>query len=213
MESQKGSSILVAVIAIVVLVVISAIGYLMYQKYKSPKMQPQAETTQPTRQQTTTQNTIPDTLEKVAYSDTKHGFKINQPKGWKVDKNSEFGDVEFSNPQIDQERDLPFNSSIIIESGPNQGVDLRRYVGAIKANHYDTSSTYKTISEKEVMVNGIPAYEVKEQFSIEGYKFLNLSLMLIHGDKGYVVTAAILESTWDKYKDLLEASLFTFELK
>lgn len=158
-------------------------------------------------------STLPGTLEKQAYSNTQHGFKINSPKGWREDKSGRFGTlVFFSNSQTDQEGVNPFGANINVISESTHGLNLDGYVNASKDALPKLLQNYKPTVEKKVSANGVPARIIGGTFVQGVFHLRNLQLIVVKGEQAYIVTGTVLESTWNKYASLIEASLLTFEL-
>lgn len=167
----------------------------------------------PTQQAFEPQPTISDYLEKQPYTNTQYGFRIHAPKGWRIDESGLFGThVFFFNTDTELEGNNSFSANINVVSEPAQGLDLKGYVKATKESLSKVLTDYKLVDDKNVSIrSGRQAQFIGGTF-IQGESNLrNLQLMVVDNDKGYVVTATVLESAWDKYKDLIEASLLTFE--
>ncbi len=171
-----------------------------------------SQTTQPA-QQTTAQNPIPDTLEDQPYSNAQHGLKIHAPKGWRVDESGLSGThVVLYNPQIDQEDANPFAANINVISESTQGLSLDDYVDSQEKLSSIILRNYKSTEDKRVSVNGMQVRIVGGTFIHDEFHLSTLQLIVIKGGQAYIVTGTVLESTWDKYASLIEASLLTFEL-
>ncbi len=180
-------------------------------KFQNQKTQD--ETIQPKQQPTATQTTTPDTLEKQAYSNIQHGFKINPPKGWRVDESGQFGTlVIFFNTSTDQEGANPFGANINIISESTQGLNLNDYVAATKEALPKLLQNYKSTEDKSVSINGMQAKMIGGTFIQGVFHLRNFQLIAVKNGKAYIVTGTVLNSTWDTYKDLIESSLLTFEL-
>lgn len=169
--------------------------------------------TRPTQQQTTPQSSIPGTLEKQAYSNVQHSFKINAPKGWRVDESGQFGTIVFFlNTETDREGENNFSANINATSESTQGYDLDGYVGATKDLLPKLLQNYKSTDNRRVTANGMPAQIIGGTFAQGAFHLRNLQLIVVKNEQAYVVTGTVLESTWDQYKDLIESSLLTFAI-
>lgn len=161
---------------------------------------------------TPTTVTTPDTLEKTSYTNTK-GFKINSPKGWKIDESGTMGTLAILyNPIVDKEGDAPFAANINVSSESATGMDLNTYVNGSKDAMANVLTNYKITQEKNVTIGGVQAKILEATFVQGSFHLRNLQLVIIKNNQAYVVTGSALESTWSRYKDVFEASLMTFSL-
>ena len=72
-------------------------------------------------------------LESQPYINSKGGFNIRAPKGWRVDKGGQFGTlILFFNTQTDQEGINPFGANVNVTSKSTQGLNLDGYINATK---------------------------------------------------------------------------------
>lgn len=153
------------------------------------------------------------TLEKQVYSNAKYGFKINAPKGWRVDESGKSGTlVFFFNNQSDKEAVNQFTANINVTSESAQGLDLDSYTKASKDTLSRLFQNYKLTEDRAVTANGVPARIIGSTFTQGLYHLRNLQLIVLKGGQAYIVTFTALESTWSKYKSLIESSLLTFKL-
>lgn len=157
-------------------------------------------------------NTSSANLESQPYINSQAGFTIRAPKGWRVDESGLFGAlVIFLNTQIDQEGTNLYGANIYVISESARGLGLDDYVNATKEALPKLPQNHST-EDKKVSVNGVQARIIGEAFVQGVFHLRDLQLIVVKNDKAYTVTANVLESTWNKYKDLIEASLLTFEL-
>lgn len=187
----------------IVVIFIVAIGTIFYFSYQ-----------QQTQQKTTEQNTIPDILEKQVYSNAQYVFQINAPKGWSVDESGRFGAIViFFNTKTDKEGVNSFVANINVALKSTEGLDLNDYVNTTKDSLQKSLQDYKSIEDKILNVNGRQARLIGMTSTDEdGFHFRQLQLIVVKSGKAYFVTATVLNSTWNQYKDLVESSLLTFNL-
>ncbi|MFZ5438081.1 MAG: DUF4190 domain-containing protein [Patescibacteria group bacterium] len=189
--------------------------FLNGENYKKNIAQPSPQQLQ---QQTTSQNNVPDTLEKQPYYNTKHGLKLNVPKGWRIDESGQFNlIVAFINTETDwenypsKEEAFPFNTNITVGSESAQGYDLDGYINVAQES-FKLLTDYKSIENKKVTVNGMQSQILGGTFTQGGVTFRILQLAVEKNGQIYVVTGTTLESTWSQYKDLIESSLMTLTI-
>lgn len=147
------------------------------------------------------------------YKNEKYGFKINAPKGWRVDESGLMGThVIFFNNNTDYVGSIPFVANINVISESAKGLSLNDYIDNSKEVLLKILKNYKITEDKSVKINGAEAYLIGGTFVMDELHLRNSQLIVIKNDKAYVVTGTALESNWDKYKNLFESSLVTFEL-
>lgn len=140
------------------------------------------------------------------------GFQINPPKDWRVDNSGQLGTlVIFTNTQTDRAGDSSFGANINVTSESTQGLNLADYVSATKGTLAKLLQDYETTEDKRVSVNGTEAQMIGGTFTQGVFPLRNLQLIVVKDGKAYVTTGTVLNSAWDKNKDLIEASLMTFQ--
>ncbi len=159
-----------------------------------------------------TQQSVSSSLEQTAYTNSKFGFKINAPKGWRTDESGQFGTlVFFFNNQTDKEGENQFTTNINVTSESVPGLDLDTYVAATKEMLPKLLQNYRSTEDRPVTTTaGSQARIIGGTFVQGVFHIKNIQLILIEDSRAYIVTATSLESAWDKHKDLLETSLLTF---
>lgn len=184
------------------------------QEEQVQQIQRETETEETAQTPTAQRPTVSSHLESQPYSNPSVGFKINYPKGWRIDKSGQFGiHVLFLNIETDQEAGNPFKANVNVISGPSQGLDLAGYVEANKELLPKLLQDYKLIEDKKVTTSkGLSAYLIGGTHTQGVFKLRNLQLMIISGGNAYVVTGTALESTWGQYKNVIEESLLSFDL-
>jgi len=160
-------------------------------------------------------NQKPDVSSRLEAKPYSVGFKINPPKGWQIDESGQFGTiVSFFNPVVDQEAGNFFRANINVTSDSSQGLDLAGYIAFNKKMLPKLLQDYKLIEDKKVTTkNGRTAHLLGGTFTQGVFKLRNLQLTIISGSNAYMVTGTALESTWSKYKDIIEESLLSFDLQ
>ena len=205
-EKSKRSVVFV-VVGVLLLLGLGIGGFFLFSKVKP--------SVQPTQQPTAMQNTIPNTLEKQAYLNTQYGFKINMPRGWQPRKGEQHGAiVSFLNPKADQEGANSFSATIGVnsESALTQDINVDNYTKATREVMLHLLQNYKSVEDKAIIINGMPAKIIGSSFVQNAFHMRTLQLITIKNGKAYTVTGMALESVWDQYKDLIESSLLTFTL-
>lgn len=190
------------------------------QPTQKPAVTQKTTQSQSTQQPATPQKVSANTLSEQAYSDTKHGFKINPPKGWRVDTSGQDGKdlVLFSNFVTDQNGTDVLHSYIDVVSESLQGYSLNDYMNDGKSILSKSQENYKLIEDRSVVVNGLQSrilegsFEYKQGQSQDGLRFRELRLVTAKGGQVYAVIGVINESVLDQYKNLIESSLLTFNL-
>ena len=147
-------------------------------------------------------------LESQPYSNTQHGFTIDQPSGWQIDESQSGAIVVFSSTR-NSFADLTVESKSI-----EQGVTLDDYAEAVISGlpKLDNSAL---VDNKTVDLSGVPGrlITVSSMIISDNLKINIIRSMLItvKNDQAYLIMSTIPKSDWDQYKDMMEASLLTFK--
>lgn len=146
------------------------------------------------------------------YENLQYNFKINYPKGWKINEKGEFGSiVVFFNPNIDQKNNDFFSSNINIVIDDLKESNLEDYVISAKKGLQEFLNNWRLIEEKEVTLNNETiGYIIGGTFTQGNYYLRNLQLFVEKDGLVFILTGTTLESKWDKYKDIIETSLRSF---
>ncbi len=145
------------------------------------------------------------------YENLNYGFRIIPPKDWTVDESGQFGDaVFFFGPTVFTSDGKPIKININVGSESTK-LGLDEYAEANKSILSEAFSDYKLVEDRKITVRGREAYIVGGTFSAQGVNIRNRQMMIIENGKAFIVTATNLESAWDQYDDLIDASLNTFE--
>ena len=75
------------------------------------------------------------------------------------------------------------------------------------------SPQYQILSEEKKLINGHESDIISGTFENEGHKFRNLQLFTLEGDNAYMISGTALNSTWERYKDVVAASVESFALQ
>ena len=154
-----------------------------------------------------------DNLQSQPYTAVTGEFSIRYPKNWVLGQGFEAGVLAtFLNEKIDQDGQNSFSANIQVSSGPAKSLSLDSYVKAQKNALPKVLSGYELIQERKVNVNGADGYIIDGSFSKGALQLRSKQLIVVKNSKAYLVTGTALNSTWDTYKDLMEASLLTFTL-
>lgn len=141
-------------------------------------------------------------------------FSIQFPEGWQTQDGGQFGAVVFAvNPVPSEDGKAKFATNMNVTTEVIKSGTLDDYLSATLEALPKFLTNYKTTVDKTLTVGGVSARLIGGTFSQGELKLQNLQLITIKDGAAYVVTATSLESAWDQYKDILEASLMTFLLK
>lgn len=158
-----------------------------------------------------------DILQSQPYSNTKEGFKISAPKGWKVDETGKRDPtVIFTNNQADIQGTSSFSATMSVASGLAGKLNLDTYVAGQKNALAKSLANYQLVENEQLTVDGLPAYLIGITYTEAPPSTTNvrmLQLIVIKNDNVYIVTGTALNSAWDTYKDLMRSSLLTLTLQ
>lgn len=199
------------ILGLILLVVFGGGGWYLYQNQKAGQ-----STTTPVVNQSASQNkassapVVDSKLEAQAYSNSRYGFKIRPPKGWKANENVGLGVVvSFSNP--DQTGVDAGNSINVAAPQSTEGASLDSMIEDTKKALPTVLTNYKVVEDRKVTVNGHEAHVLGGTFVQGTANLRNRQLIVVVKDMAFVITGTNPQSTWDKNSDLIEASLMTFE--
>lgn len=154
-------------------------------------------------------------LDAKPYINQRYGFTIISPKGWILDEIGYAGTVAyFLNRSIDKEDTYQWQVRINLGVTPgNAGFTLGEYMAAEKNQVKLWSPQYQILSEEKKLINGHESDIISGTFENEGHKFRNLQLFTLEGDNAYMISGTALNSTWERYKDVVAASVESFALQ
>lgn len=152
-------------------------------------------------------HTRPDTS---YYINRKIGAKILPPPGgWSID---ELGEEKMKIVIKPPEPDNAFSPSITIEFTATGGYSLNEFMKKRSEMLWKYVPDYKIIEKKNMKINGKTALYQEETFLIKAYGKITMMHMGVYSDaKIYDAYAIVLNSSIDRYKDMLKKSLMTFE--
>lgn len=169
------------------------------------------ETTEPSTNQS---NNISSLLEPEPYVDSAGDFKIYYPKDWLPDGAYPGVIIVFLNIEFDQGDGAPFSANINVLSKSSEGLDLNQYIEFNKELMALFLTNYELVEDRKIIIpSGQKAHILGSTFTHGVSELRNLQLGIIDNGKAYFITGTALESEWDKYKDVIEESLLTFELQ
>jgi hypothetical protein len=200
---KSSSKMLIVLIAVVVIVLLAALGgwFVMGRNASSPAPTP---TQAPVVQETITETPQAGSglLAEKAYVDSSAGFEITPPAGWTTQKNPGAGViVMFVNPKSP-------GTSINVVSTPSEGLSLDEYVDVNKEQLKKLLANYVPADDEQTTINGEEGYYIGGTFG--NPKVKNKQLLLVSGDKAYVVTATSTETNWDENTEAFDASFNSF---
>jgi len=147
------------------------------------------------------------------YANSKYGFSLLPPAGWKVNESGQSGTlVILVNPQVDREGEKKFCANLNVVSEAAQGKDLNAYTRAALKLYPKIIPGYRNLEDREIVtLSGEKARLISGTFTQDGYRIKNAQLVAVKDGRAWIVTATALESTWEKYRELTESSLLSFE--
>lgn len=159
------------------------------------------------------QSTGSDNVSKNAYINRKFGFQITSPENWIVDEGGENDTVVFFlNKEIDDESGYKWQGGINVGvfSG-NSGFKLFQIVDSYKQQAQQWSSDLYVIEGMKRSIGGYDAVIVSSTFVREGHKFRDYRLFVLKGDNVFNISAVVLSSTWDQYREIITESVLSFD--
>ncbi len=160
----------------------------------------------------------PFVLAKDYYTDSDFDFKIKLPEGWVVlPGKTENVIVDFVSPVSDQEvGNLPLSGVTL--SINNYGNQFGNDAEAAKNNAVGWLSrnlqNFKVLTEERMVLHGSDSYLLSGSYVLDGVPFNAYYLIVCSNSlKDFFITAPVNQTTWNQYKDVLSASLQTFEVK
>lgn len=198
------------ILGLIFLVVLGGGGWYLYQNQKTGQPATPVVNQSAPQNKASSAPVVDSKLEAEAYSNTKYGFKIRPPKGWKANENVGQGVVvSFSNP--DQTGVDAGNSINVAAPQPTEGASLDSMIEDTKKALPTVLTNYKVVEDRKATVNGHEAHVLGGTFVQGTANLRNRQLIVIVKDMAFVITGTNPQSTWDKNSDLIEASLMTFE--
>ena len=153
-------------------------------------------------------NTVSDSLGGNSYSNTKYGFQISPPTGWKTVEKQSGALVVFVNAQLRL-------TNILVTLKSPQNMALDDYANGIKANLLKTAQS-SLIDDTSVNVNGIQGRLITVS-SVDTVSSLSVNvvhaiLVVVNDNQTYLIMGTAPKSDWDQYKSSIEASMLSFKL-
>jgi hypothetical protein len=151
--------------------------------------------------------TISPLLREEQYINSRAGFSMHPPLGWKIDESGELGTFAvFVAPEGDIA--LPANISVIAETKTSN--DLEDYVRTSREALPSILQNYNLITNRKVRLGSQDGHVLEGTFTYENLELHTWRLLVVSVDRNYAVTATALESDWEKHKEEMEESLLTF---
>lgn len=184
-------------------------GYIKNDNNQSRSDQPETQTAAPSP----TEKPKPAVkLNSESYTDSKNGFSISYPEGWKVREQTD--NVTMYKPSESKGTDQADALIGVVAGGLGESKDLKL---ASIADFHKTLlkkqfSNTEFISEKEIKVNGQDAYELEFTGEVRSEK-MHGRYILIKGDKYlFAIVGTANSGLWDSEKDDIDASIQTFKI-
>ncbi|MBI2916998.1 MAG: DcrB-related protein [Chloroflexi bacterium] len=145
------------------------------------------------------------------YRDEANQFSLRYPQGW--EKLPVAGAaVAFVSPRPDflaSGQQFSTNINVVVESADAASLD--GYLSSASQAMKQALVNYQEVSRRQVTLDTAPAYLLESTFDQGGFSLHILQAILLKGSKAYMVTGTTHASTWAQYRDLLEASLRSFQ--
>ena len=139
-------------------------------------------------------------LDSQLYTDTKNGFSIIPPRGYKKDTSRGDSLVAFSNS----------NGVMDINVDPVSD-DLGTYVDSYVSVFMKGYPDFNLISKKETTLSGKSAYKISGTFTFDSNKFV-LTAFAVKSNKNYFIEVQSSGSTWGTDEDNINSSLLSFKM-
>lgn len=151
-------------------------------------------------------------LNSESYTDTKYGYSISYPEGWKVKEQT--NNVTMFKPSETKGADQAdaLVSVVADNVGDNKDMKLASIADIHKTYLKKQFTSVDIIGEKETKVGDMDGYELEFTAAINTEK-MHGWYIVIKGDKYlYVIVGMSNTGLWDGEKDNIEASIQTFKL-
>jgi hypothetical protein len=155
-------------------------------------------------------STLSPLLNSSPFTNTKHLYTINLPKGWTTDpkKGNYFIDAMFLDSKVDKVGTLEFRTNI------NTGAVPLKTAGISDLDHCVTAQklamlfkNYTSTRDGKEIVHGTEVRIIGGIYDYGEYHLQNVQLLAVKNGLYYDVTATMLASEWSTHKEATEASL------
>ena len=205
-----------AAIVVILIVVGIASGALKFSGYVKVDDQNKGQSGTQSVQSTPapTEQPKPQTkLNTEPFSDSKYGYSISYPEGWKVKEQTSNVTIFKPSETKGPEQADALVSVVAGDLGDNKGMKLTTIADIHKTYLKKQFSNAEVIGEKEVKVGDKDGYELEFTGTINTEK-MHGRYIVLKGDK-YIFAIVGMANTglWDSEKNNIEASIQTFKLQ
>lgn len=153
----------------------------------------------------------PSLLAAKDYVDTKERYRIWPPKDWTVDTSGKLGaPVFFFGPEAVIPGKFVYKANINVMSAPANNNLVEKFAEYYLDSLNSKLKDFKVYEQRVIIVSGRRMMIVRSNFYNEGVKFVATMLIAVENDRGFVVTGTALESGYQAVKQLLDASIYSF---
>jgi hypothetical protein len=138
------------------------------------------------------------------------GMTIALPKGWTVDQPKSGRTILIArpkDPEKDDSGEFPTTLSVALASAAKPDGK------ALQDANAHTLQNYKPVEEpRDIQIGGAAGVVLGGTFTRGALKLRTRQYVLVSGDKAYILTIVMLESRWDKYHQLAESAVASFQI-
>ena len=144
-------------------------------------------------------------LDSKPFVDTKNGYSITLPKGWKKTDSTTVGTL--SHFVSDQDpKDL-----IDVAVGYTAAKSVQEFADTFIGLISKVAPDYSLIKNKKIIVSGLDAINFSFSYSDKGTPAVVSVIFIVKNNMPYNITARISKSNWEKMKSVIDSSLSTFK--
>lgn len=152
-------------------------------------------------------------LSEAEYLDKKVNFRIFPPKGWEVDTSGKLGaSLYFLGEGVLVTGDLLYRPNISVQVGPANNNGLENYVDFYIKTIKAKLNKFELLEKRKITISGSQTYIIRNSFEKDKVKFFTMTLLLVAQDKAYVVTGISPEQGYEKIKQSMDSSVYSFNL-
>ncbi|MES0491963.1 MAG: PsbP-related protein [Leptospirales bacterium] len=149
----------------------------------------------------------------VTYKVKKHGYSIDFPESWSVEKyESGLMSILGSSPAENREDMFTENVGVAIEplTGANAYMALDEYFELSIKGMENALDDYQLIKQSKTKVDGREAYVVVQTYEFGSVKIKSLMYILVINQTGYVLAFTASPQTFNRYLDIFQAIVDRF---
>ena len=145
------------------------------------------------------------------YHNRKDGFSIIPPEGWEYAEGALGCNVAFQRPPEQPGGESHENIVVFVEPVPS-GSTLEDYATISDARTAELVNVVGTIDRSDATVGGLPAKRYVYSHRMEDRIPRVVQYLLVHNDRGFVISAKAPANTFDTYFEEFEKVIATFQL-